>query len=235
MVNFCFLSKMPKVSLVGIDFQHFSPYVMLPLADMKSLKRLEISTNRAQVKEISCDENIPKLHVTSLKCDRLGLVNFCSPDSLEILQLKVGYPTGIDEAVDKLKQYRKLRQVSFEFYFYAEESDEVDRFSRFIPNTVQDSSSIELPAMVKRYGFRKFLHRLEIEEFCKIGEYTEGFVNRILKLTELTSLELHNVPAHQIGIFLNGLPNLKHFVVASEFSMFQRYEPLVNVKTSYNR
>jgi len=136
-VNFCFINKMQNVSLVGIDFQHFSPNIFLLLTEIKNLSSLEIGTHhRAHPDQISVEGSmVQKLNVTSLKCDMLCLIDFCSPDSLEILNLRVSYFTENDELIEKLKQHRKLREISIDLC-RGVEPKELFRLFDFIHETV---------------------------------------------------------------------------------------------------
>jgi len=244
-VNFCFISKMQNVSLVGIDFQHFSPNVLLPLRDMPNLNSLEIATYRADSDEITFEESmVQKLNLTSLKCDRLILLNFCNPDSLEILDLRVNYSTEIDELINKLKQHRKLRELSINLC-RGGETEELLRLVGFIHETVHiktfswsaadDDSVNALPELAKHHSFREALNRLEIIEGI-IAEFyrVEMFMDSILKLSNLTSLTLYTLDEVQLDPLLENLPNLQHLFVSSPDCCPDVEGASFVVKTSYD-
>jgi len=243
-VNFCFISKMRNVSLVGIDFQHFSPNVLLPLGDMPNLSSLKIATHRADSDEITFEESmVQKLNVTSLECDRLSLLEFCSADSLEILNLSVNYSTEIDELIEKLKRYRKLREISIDFY-YGVEPEELLRIVDFIYETVHikkfflavqlDYSVKELPELAKHHRFRQLLDRLEIVGENMVLGRVEMLMDIILKLSNLTSLTLYNVDEIHIDVLLNSLPNLQNLFLSSDCCTDEHGASIV-VETTYNR
>jgi len=244
--NFCYINKMRNVSLVGIDFQHFSPSVLLPLADMSNLSCLEIATHRADPYEISVDENfVETLHVTSLKCDRLSLLEFCSPDTLEILHLCVYFPAEIEKLIGKLKQYRKIREISIDLCRGVQQSEELLRLVDFIHETAyikkfsvaleNDSSVIVLPELAKHHSFREFLNRLEIiEEVIVKFDPVEMIMDSILKLSNLTSLTLYTLDKIQIDPLLKNLPNLQHLFVSSPDCCPDVEGASFEVKTSYD-
>jgi len=233
--------------MVGIDFQHFSSNVFLPLAEMKNLSSLEISTNRALPTAMLFDDDIvQKLNVTSLKCDRFSLVNFCNPVSLEILCVCVDYSTEIDELIEKLKQYRKLRVVSIELHICVrpeklfrlvdliQHAMQIEQFSLAIKN---DFTVKKIPELAKHQGFRKSIRHLKINEDFIKHDRVEWFIKSLFRLTQLTSLALSNTVAIQIDLLLNGLQNLQHLSIdSSDCCLAPPYEfASVKVTSSYDR
>jgi len=245
-VTMGFINKMPNVSVVSINFEHFSQDILLPLAESASLAILEITSTLADADFTFDEKAVEKLNVTSLKCDRLSLINFCSPDSLETFHLNLHRPTSVDELIQKLKHYRRLRNVSVEFHFF-DETEEVLKILEYardfgkVAQLSYENDEIEFAddfqEMLQDHGFRANLHHfsLYLDDCIEIYDMDE-FIASILDLSELTSLTLFRMEAIETSIFLNGLQNLKRLEITSTFDISPSCEGImVNVRTLFDR
>jgi len=240
-LNFQFISKMSNVSNVSVNFQHFSPVVLMILADMGNLSRLEVS-NVPISRAFRDTVQIKEIDVTSLKCDSLLFINFCNPGHLSVLNLDCMRTTA-DEYVSALKGLPNLRELSLEFYqpWSTESVLKVVTFVAQVPEIIQFSLGLvfkycreeaDVLNLLSHHHIRKCLHRLQI---CSVSEDWVALLELCLgQLKELRLLTLEYVPC-ETGKFLHMMPNLVYLKIVSWAYQLRVYESCCNVKISYER
>jgi len=240
-LNFQFISKMPNVSIVCANFKHVSAVILLVLADMGNLSRLEVSTCAIKNDTQSFRDTIQikKIDVASLKCDSLLFVDFCNPDHLSVLNLDCVHAKA-DEYVSTLKRLRNLRELSLELY-QPESIECVLRLVTFVaqvPQIQQFSLGLvfhcrklkqDVLNLVSHRKVRKCLHRLHMYNMS--GGQPAAIESCLGKLTQLRLLTLQlGVPCESEN-FLPMLPNLACFKTVS-LAYVQSH---TDVKVSYER
>jgi len=222
-MNFHFVSKMPSVSHVGVDFQHVSESVMLTLSDMKNLNSLELVSERISGDDsYFCKNRFRKLDVTSIKCDQLNFVTFCNPDRLTTLHL-TDKGVILVQLLRTLKSYRHLRELSVEWtepngndllelIDFVAKSAHIETFSLSIDSGCCED---ELANLANHAGFRKCLTSLKLDDIPEDVE--ESLVSSITKLSELRILHLVGMQGLQPDLFFQHLPNLERLEAVSYF------------------
>jgi len=242
-LNFQFISKMPNVTTVSVNFQHFSVVILMILADMGNLSRLEVSTAAVKSSRNFRDAiEIKEINVASLKCDTLLFINFCNPDHLSVLNLDCMNTTA-DEYVSKLKRLRNLRELSLELY----QSETVECVLKVI-NFVAQVPQIQvfslglvfyhcreeqnLLNLLSHRMIRECLHRLQMCNFHR-GQ-ADAFESCLGKLTGLRLLTLQYV-SFEPGNFLPMLSNLTCFKTMSRVRLLRGRNYYCDVGISYER
>jgi len=241
-INCHFLTKIPSVTHVGLDFQHFSESALLTLSDMKNLDSLEIVSEPYHKKRVVGNNRFRKLDVTSLKCDQLNLVSFCNSNSLTTLHLSVK-DVIFGELIQALKGCRHLQVFSIEWTepgaddvlqlinFVAEHS-RIETFSLSI-----ESSWVaeQLANLAKHAGFQKCLRDLSLGGFTY--DKLQSLVSIFTKLPELRALRLAGSKGLRPRRLFQQLPNLECIEAVSYFyvNLTKGFPARFHVETTYVR
>jgi len=210
-ICFQLLSMMKSVSNLGVKFEHFYPFLMLPMVGMASLGHLNIS--RRCVSSVNPLRNLvpgEKLRVTSLHCDELQLIDICHLDHLEACRLE--FPSvDINELIAKLLDLRNLRELTARLYC-PKNIDRLRRLVNFVLDVLRvDSFYIELYDWLDETRFSEIclnssVLKKSITELS-LADISAGCVPSILEFSQLRSLCLDDVK-FSLDIFLKTLPNL---------------------------
>jgi len=211
-------SMMKSISCVSMEFQHFSPVVMLPMVGMASLSSLSLTTD--QVPTIDPSFNLvplEKFRVTSLKCDKLHLVDFCYPDHLNVLRFELPR-VDVDELIEKLLNFRNLRELTVRLQNFGN-SEQLVPLINFVSDVLfVDDFSLELNLSLYEFAFMELCEHAAVFEkvlsHLSLHYISAECVPNILQFSKLRSLSLMmgNL-TFSLDVFLKSLPNLQHLEV----------------------
>jgi len=215
------ISMIKSVTSFGVKFlDHFSPLAMFPVAGMANVNHVNISVNNVPSKDPSL--NIPpmeKLRVTSLTCDALSLLDFCSPDHLNILRFEF-WSVDLDELIEKLRSFINLKELEI-VLDCPENTGELLPLVNFVSDVLQvDAFSLKLSWMDEEQ-FLELCDHTNLLKRCvtrlSLYDIRAECVPNILQFAQLRYLFLENVKI-PLDILLKSLPNLCH-LEASEHNV----------------
>jgi len=188
-----FLSKMKRVTRIGLQIGHLSPLAMLMLGDMRNLTEMEISST---IDPDSCDLNlIGKLRVTSLKCENLFWLQFFDPDHLKVLEFTKDSTADYDELIEMLRKYENLREIKVvvEDYSYG---NELLEFADFVSNVLKAELSVRLrhDTSILERMVRSNIRKHVTDLLCEMGEENvQTYLPAISQLSSLKHLSFDNL------------------------------------------
>jgi len=233
------ISKIKGLSSIGVNFFNFSPETLLPFVDMPNLHNMEISTRYIFTEFDPLEMNpIEKLRVTSLKCDRLFLLDFFDLNRLSVLYLE-NLRSGIDELIVKLRDCCNLTQLTIELQESKEIQQQLIKLIYFVVDQLQvDDFSLKLLDLKNDDDLIQLTRLQDLRKNISgvtLGRLNPENVPRILQMSKLSSLSLTNVSC-PLEIFQRSLPNLSYL---EDTSWFDFETPKFNVnfyiKTSYTK